>query len=133
MTTVLGPVVHAGTRNSRTASLRALVAASIRAHDLVWPHAFAYVVVNTTLVVSWFLVAAGRAFWPGVVLVGWGVRLASHAATTFSDGRVRPTPAMGMGGPPAQSATPVGQGEDDGAGTGDPGDTSDDSSDDGDD
>ena len=40
---------------------------------------------------------------------------------------------MGMGGPPAQSATPVGQGEDDGAGTGDPEDTSDDSSDDGDD
>ena len=39
---------------------------------------------------------------------------------------------MGMGGPPAQSATPVGQGEDDDAGVGDPADTSDDSSDDGD-
>lgn len=90
MTTVLGPVVHARTRHPRTASVRSAVTASFRAHDLVWPHAFAYVVVNTMLVGSWFLVAAGSAFWPGLVIVGWGMRLATHVRTSFTGGSVTP-------------------------------------------
>jgi hypothetical protein len=42
----------------------------------------AYVIVNAGLIGIWAATGAGY-FWPGWVLLGWGIGLAMHAWTTF--------------------------------------------------
>ncbi len=45
-------------------------------------HAMTYVVVNIALVIVWALASAGY-FWPGWVIAGWGIGLASHAVNVY--------------------------------------------------
>jgi len=44
-----------------------------------WGHAAAYVIVNVFLVGMWYFVAGRGYFWPGWVLLGWGIGLALDA------------------------------------------------------
>jgi hypothetical protein len=44
-----------------------------------WGHVVAYVVVNAFLIAIWFFVAGRGYFWPGWVLLGWGIGLALNA------------------------------------------------------
>jgi uncharacterized membrane protein len=46
-------------------------------------HLFAYVLVNTMLVVIWFLVADGGLFWPVFPVLGWGIGVFFHALETY--------------------------------------------------
>lgn len=45
-------------------------------------HVVAYVVINAALVVIWAMTGAGY-FWPGWVMLGWGVGLVLHAWDVF--------------------------------------------------
>ncbi|MET0801566.1 MAG: 2TM domain-containing protein [Actinomycetota bacterium] len=47
-----------------------------------WQHLVAYVIINAGLIGIWFATGTDY-FWPGWVLLGWGVGLAFHAWTTF--------------------------------------------------
>jgi 2TM domain len=46
-------------------------------------HVFAYVAVNTLLVVIWAVTGAGF-FWPIFPMLGWGIGLAFHGWETYS-------------------------------------------------
>jgi 2TM domain len=48
----------------------------------------AYVVVNLVLIGVWYFATGHGYFWPGWVLLGWGVLLGLHAWRVF--GRARP-------------------------------------------
>ncbi|MEV6273486.1 2TM domain-containing protein [Kribbella sp. NPDC051936] len=45
-------------------------------------HVLAYLMVNTFLVVIWYLTGAGF-FWPAFLLFGWGIGLVFHAWDVF--------------------------------------------------
>jgi hypothetical protein len=47
------------------------------------PHLLAYILVNAGLVVVWALTSPKAIFWPGFVLVFWGVGLVIHAWNAF--------------------------------------------------
>jgi hypothetical protein len=44
-----------------------------------WRHVVSYVVVNAFLIAIWYFVAGRGYFWPGWVLLGWGIGLALNA------------------------------------------------------
>ena len=58
----------------------------IRAKRGWWWHFGAYVVGNTFLIIVWALTWTGY-FWPGWVLLGWGVGLAAHGLAVFVGSR----------------------------------------------
>lgn len=45
-------------------------------------HAMIYIVVNIGLVIIWALASAGY-FWPGWVILGWGIGLGAHAVEVY--------------------------------------------------
>jgi hypothetical protein len=47
-------------------------------------HARTYVVVNSFLVALWFVLGANGMFWPGIVIVSWGVAVVLQAMATFA-------------------------------------------------
>jgi hypothetical protein len=55
-------------------------------------HVAAYVAVNVLLVVSWALSGASS-FWPGWIILAWGIALAGHAALARHQRR-RPNSGM---------------------------------------
>lgn len=54
------------------------------ARTLFVAHARTYVVVNTFLVALWFVLGANGLFWPGIVIVSWGLALVLQAMATFA-------------------------------------------------
>jgi hypothetical protein len=44
-----------------------------------WRHVVSYVVINAFLVAIWFFVAGRGYFWPGWVMLGWGIGLVLNA------------------------------------------------------
>ena len=48
-----------------------------------WQHVVVYVLVNTMLVVIWWVTNSPGHFWPMWPLLGWGIGLAMHAWETF--------------------------------------------------
>lgn len=52
----------------------------IRAKRAFWMHLAVYIVVNTFLVLIWWLTSADF-FWPMWPMLGWGIGVASHAVT----------------------------------------------------
>ena len=44
-----------------------------------WAHVAVYVVVNAFFVAMWYLVTGRGYFWPGWVLLGWGIGLVLNA------------------------------------------------------
>ena len=69
-------------------------------------HVVSYLVVNTFLVVVWFLTGAGY-FWPAWVLAGWGIGLVLHVYTVFFQRPISETEIereIGRHGPPAAPA-----------------------------
>jgi hypothetical protein len=51
-----------------------------------WMHLVVYVVVNAMLVGIWAL-SGGGYFWPGWVILGWGVGLVLHGASLVVENR----------------------------------------------
>lgn len=47
-----------------------------------WQHLVSYAIVNAALIGIWAVSGAGY-FWPGWVLLGWGIGLVFHAWNTF--------------------------------------------------
>jgi|SRR5829696_4561916 len=47
------------------------------------PHLLVYLVVNTGLVLLWLWSGGDGFFWPGVVLIGWGIGVLMHAWNVF--------------------------------------------------
>ncbi len=54
----------------------------IRAKRGVWLHLGFYLATNAVLVVVWAMTWTGY-FWPGWVLLGWGIGLIAHASAIF--------------------------------------------------
>lgn len=59
--------------------LRALAVRRLRAKRELATHAVAYVLVNTMLVVIWFMTGGDYFFWPVFPMLGWGIGLVFHA------------------------------------------------------
>lgn len=51
-----------------------------------WMHLVAYVTINALLIGIWAL-SGGGYFWPGWVMVAWGVGLVLHGASLLVEGR----------------------------------------------
>lgn len=47
------------------------------------PHLIMYVVFNTGLILLWLSSGGHGFFWPGILLVGWGVGVVAHAWNAF--------------------------------------------------
>lgn len=58
--------------------LRKLAVARLKKKRDFLTHVVTYLVVNVLLLVIWALTGAGF-FWPGFVIVGWGIGLAANA------------------------------------------------------
>jgi hypothetical protein len=69
--------------------LRALAAAQVERKQDFAIHLAAYLSVNAFVVIVW-AVAGGGSFWPGVLIVAWGIGLALHGWSVF--GRLPRTP-----------------------------------------
>ncbi len=61
----------------RTAAIK-----RIKAKREFMAHAATYLLVNIGLVIIWALTSAGY-FWPGWVMVGWGIGLVAHAVEVY--------------------------------------------------
>jgi hypothetical protein len=48
-----------------------------------WTHLAAYLLVNATIVIVWFMTTPGGFFWPVFPLAGWGIGLFFHGMETF--------------------------------------------------
>jgi hypothetical protein len=55
----------------------------IRAKRGFWLHLVFFVITNAVLVVVWAMTWTGY-FWPGWVMLGWGINLMAHALVVFS-------------------------------------------------
>lgn len=47
------------------------------------PHLIMYLVINTGLILLWVSAGGDGFFWPGIILVGWGVGVLMHAWNAF--------------------------------------------------
>jgi hypothetical protein len=47
------------------------------------PHLIVYLVINAGLILLWAASDGVGFFWPGIVLIGWGVGLLMHAWNAF--------------------------------------------------
>ncbi|WP_298460768.1 2TM domain-containing protein [uncultured Cellulomonas sp.] len=65
--------------------LRARAVRRLQARRDLAAHVVAYVLVNVTLVVIWWMVGAGF-FWPVFPILGWGIGLVFHAWDVLSPG-----------------------------------------------
>jgi 2TM domain len=63
-------------------SRRELAIKRIEAKRGFWMHAFVYVVINSLLVVTWY-VTRGSFFWPIFPIAAWGIGLVMHAYAVF--------------------------------------------------
>jgi hypothetical protein len=70
------------TRPDAERELRTLAAAQVERKQDFAIHLAAYLAVNAFLVVIW-AVAGGGDFWPGVLIVAWGIGLGLHAWSVF--------------------------------------------------
>jgi hypothetical protein len=48
-----------------------------------WPHLLVYLMVNMFVVVVWAMTDSGGFFWPGFLMVGWGIGVVMHAWDAF--------------------------------------------------
>ena len=48
-----------------------------------FPHVLAYLVINAGLVLIWWATGADGFFWPGIIMVGWGLGVVMHAWNAF--------------------------------------------------
>jgi hypothetical protein len=71
------------TRTSSTDELHELAVERLEKRADFWPHLLAYVLVNLTLVVVWFLTSSDVIFWPLFPILGWGIGVAFHAWDVF--------------------------------------------------
>ena len=55
----------------------------LKAKREFWQHVIVYVLVNSLLVVIWWVTGDHHHFWPMWVLLGWGIGLVMHAWETF--------------------------------------------------
>lgn len=58
------------------AELRQQAIKRLKAKRDLGAHVLAYVMVNTLLVVIWFMTSPGEFFWPVFPILGWGIGLA---------------------------------------------------------
>ncbi|MFP3712619.1 2TM domain-containing protein [Puerhibacterium sp. TATVAM-FAB25] len=65
--------------------LRVLAVQRLRAKRELATHAVAYVLVNSMLVVIWFMTGANF-FWPVFPILGWGIGLVFHAWDVLAPG-----------------------------------------------
>jgi hypothetical protein len=70
--------------------LQALAAAQLERKQDFAIHLASYLAVNALCVIIWAVTGGGE-FWPGVLLVAWGIGLALHAWSVF--GKAPRTPA----------------------------------------
>ncbi len=59
--------------------LREQAVRQLRRRQEFWRHVVVYVVVNAFLIAIWYFVAGRGYFWPGWILLGWGIALALNA------------------------------------------------------
>ena len=72
------------TTESRAESVeRAQVRKQLERRRKFWGDVFAYVVINTLLVVIWATTNNDASFWPGWVMAGWGALLLLDAWNAF--------------------------------------------------
>jgi hypothetical protein len=65
--------------------LRRQAVTRIKRRRAFWMLLLTYIVVNAFLILVWAFTGRGY-FWPGWVLVGWGVGIAFSAISTFASG-----------------------------------------------
>ena len=68
-----------------TGELRARAVKRLQAKRELAGHVLAYVMVNSTLVVIWWMTGA-EFFWPAFALLGWGIGLVFHAWDVLAPG-----------------------------------------------
>ena len=60
------------------AGLRAKAVERLNKKRDFWAHLFSYVLINTAVVVIWFMTGSSF-FWPMFPILGWGIGIAFHA------------------------------------------------------
>jgi 2TM domain len=70
-------------RTTQDAELREQAVGELRKRRDLVGHVLAYIMVNTFLVVVWYVTGAGF-FWPAFPLFGWGIGLVFHAWDVLS-------------------------------------------------
>jgi hypothetical protein len=79
--------------DSRDEQLREEAVARLKRRRSFWRMLTTYLIMNAFFILVWALTGAGY-FWPGWVLIGWGIGLAFTAARAFGPG--------GSSGPPSE-------------------------------
>lgn len=70
-------------RDENDDALRDLAVKRIQKRRDFWQHAAVYVLVNSFLVVIWFVISPDAFFWPVFPICGWGIGLLMHAWDAF--------------------------------------------------
>ena len=67
--------------------IREIATSRVRARRGFYWHLIVYVVINLLLIGIWYFTGRGY-FWPGWVLLGWGIALILNAVAVFARGDV---------------------------------------------
>lgn len=67
----------------RESELRQAAVVRLQKRAEFWPHLSAYVLVNTVIVVAWFVFGGEGLFWPIFPILGWGIGIFFHAWDVF--------------------------------------------------
>lgn len=67
-------------------ALRKQAVKRLKAKRDLGAHVLAYVMVNTLLVVIWFMTSGGGFFWPIFPILGWGIGLAFNVWDVVAPG-----------------------------------------------
>ena len=93
MSTIYTQTDDSWTDETRTEQLRQEAVSRLQKRSDFWMHFTAYLVVNATLVLAWWLMGARGLFWPVFPLIGWGTGVLFHALDVFrrplSEQRIR--------------------------------------------
>jgi hypothetical protein len=78
--------------DTRDEQLRTAAVGRLKRRRAFWMMLATYLIMNTAFIIAWALTGAGY-FWPGWVLLGWGIALAFSAVRTFGPGSMPDSPS----------------------------------------